>query len=175
MEKVAVAAYLLFTAAQPGLDHIGTIVSGSAPISQEVRPTGYLPTATPDEAALHAKTCNYYDNRARWNSREGDIAFVTMMAEACAAARVSFLSGTPAQRQAARRFLNALSEFREVINAMNLEQYRRHRAGTAVGYYGDGAWAITEAGEVLIARSFGVTDAFETWLDTKPDFALAQR
>lgn len=128
-----------------------------------------------DETARHAGTCRYYWNRAWSRPRDHDVAFVTMMAEACRTALERLSGGSAAERTVSLGFLRRLTEFRALIVGMSSDKYRRARAPGAPRAAAMQRYEISEAGEVLIARCFGVMDAFDAWLARTPGFTLAAR
>lgn len=128
-----------------------------------------------DETARHAGTCTHYWNRAWSRPRDRDVSFVTLMAEACRMAFDTLAHGDPAGQRASLGFLRRLTQFRLTITEMNIAKYRRFRHREAPAARAMESWQVTEAGEVLIARSFGVMAAFDAWLDSSPGFTLAAR
>lgn len=137
-----------------------------------------LPVASMDAPALAA--CHHYDNRARFKAREGDVEFVAVLADACAAARAALTreGGATAQGAAAERFLSLLGQGRATIVAIDRErmalagetgagrdvavEFRRHRR------------LVSTTGEFLILRQVGVFAAMRAWVDAGADFTLAR-
>ncbi|MEM9044916.1 MAG: hypothetical protein AAGC81_09475, partial [Pseudomonadota bacterium] len=77
---------------------------------------------TQDHRADLRAGCNHYENRARFLSREGNIEFVTLMAEACGAAENSLGSLRTEERQAAHLFLHRVLQLKDTIIDMNMRR-----------------------------------------------------
>lgn len=132
------------------------------------------------ERAGWAAACNTYENRARFMTREGEVPFAVVVAEACLGALASLDSGRPAERDAAARLLTRVAVLRDTIVQMNIERvYGTHATPRAMPEPRSGtAWRIagvSATGEYLIARHLGVVDAIRAWLDTGAHFSLASR
>ncbi len=124
-----------------------------------------------------AKICRHYENRARFTPREGAVAPVARIADACGSAlrMIEADAGPSARRAAAVAFLVRLGHARARIDAINAERTqiafaaRRAESGAprllmrnlsrAVGL-------VTPTGEYLIFRIEGVFDALDAWVET---------
>ncbi|MEM8792079.1 MAG: hypothetical protein AAGE80_10705 [Pseudomonadota bacterium] len=149
-------------------------MAAGAPALAEQR----VATLTSDQRADLRAGCNHYENRARFLSREGEIAFVTLMAEACAAAEVSLGSDSASERKTARRFLHRVLELRDTIIDMNMERvYGETDNPFAKPKVAEGDASeftrVTDTGEFLIAHRMGVMSAYQAWLDSGASFSIA--
>ncbi|MEM0943782.1 MAG: hypothetical protein AAGI70_07520 [Pseudomonadota bacterium] len=127
--------------------------------------------------------CNHYQNRARFLTREGQVEFVTMIAEACAAAETSLDGDNPGERQAAERFLRRVLHLRDTIIEMNMTRvYGAQRDPRAQPLTPDGKSAaglgtpfgrVSDTGEFLIAHRLGLFRAYDAWLDSGANFSIA--
>ncbi len=148
---------------------ISCLLAGSGAVSAAADPV-----TPPDDQAEYDSTCNHYSNRARFRARNDAPDFIAILADACLAAQHSLETGPPEERKAARAFLDRLVAFRGTIKDMNVASFRRMREDPASYSRGVSTeWGVTEAGEMLIAKSFGLTAAFDAWLDTGPEFDMA--
>ncbi|MBY8975312.1 hypothetical protein KHP62_05815 [Rhodobacteraceae bacterium NNCM2] len=125
--------------------------------------------------------CNHYQNRARFLSREGDIEFVVLLAEACSAAEKSLDSRREAERLAAMDFLEKVVALRDTLVDMNMRRvygdtenpwakpvFNDYHGGRTIEISRVGKW-----GEFLIAHRMGVFSAYDAWLDSGTDFSIA--
>jgi hypothetical protein len=126
--------------------------------------------AAPGDAA-----CHHYDNRARFLSRTADIAFLTVLAEACVEAQEAVRgAATPsAERAAAKTFLATLDAARGAISAINAGRISQRHRDVALQRQGAGLRLVSNAGEYLILRQAGVFAALEDWVQSGGRFILA--
>lgn len=124
------------------------------------------------EASVVAKTCHYYENRARFRERgAGD--FLVFLSNACEVARSAMRAGSEAA-PAAAEFLTRLVAFRETIMAMNRERvFGRTSDPRAKPLQATGEFVpigqVSETGEFLIAHRMGLLRAFDLWAARTPD------
>lgn len=132
-------------------------------------------TSHTDRAAW-AAACRHYDNRARFLSRDSDVAFVTVLAEGCAAALPMAESPQPSGALA-RLFLTRLAGARAMIGEINADRIRVAHAG-AEGFsrgardLGQAMRLVSDTGEFLILREEGVFRALGAWADSGVRFDL---
>ncbi|MEM9044915.1 MAG: hypothetical protein AAGC81_09470 [Pseudomonadota bacterium] len=127
--------------------------------------------------------CNHYQNRARFLPRKGNIAFVTLLAEACSAAEFSLENGKEPERLAAEWFLSKVVLLRDTLVEMNMERvYGKTKNPWARPVTADGknieAHAVqlrrvNEWGEYLIAHRMGVFSAYDAWRLSGAGFSMA--
>ena len=127
--------------------------------------------------------CNHYQNRARFLSREGEIEFVVLLADACTAAELSLNSTNEHERWAAEWFLGKVVELRDTIVDMNMRRvYGDTKNPWAKPKGADGKDQITRTiqiarvgkwGEYLIAHRMGLFSAYDVWLDSGTGFSIA--
>lgn len=136
------------------------------------------PRVEPTERLAFANACATYENRARFLPRDGDPAFLVLMADGCVAAQESLEDGRAAERGAAATYLRRLVTFRDRVVAANLEQvFGKHhtRVSLPTAPYGklrDMA-SLSLSDEISLAYDLGVIAAFESWRARSPDLALA--
>lgn len=135
------------------------------------------PLLSSDQRNSFAKSCNHYENRARFLPRAQPVDFVVLLAEACSAARIS-LDGTSTERMAAADFLSRLVALNTEITAINVARVfgpeaepasKPMRRGGLLRPIGN----VSATGEFLIAHRMGLLSAFDRWRETSPDFPLA--
>jgi hypothetical protein len=131
--------------------------------------------ATAAAAAPGDAACHHYDNRARFLSRTTDIAFLTVLAEACVEARATVRGAATdsVERSAATTFLATLDAARGAISAINAGRIAQRHRDAAVQRQGAGLRLVSTAGEYLILRQAGVFAALEDWIESGGRFALA--
>ena len=123
-----------------------------------------------------AKTCDHYDNRARFKPRGAGASLEAVFADSCNAALRSLvvsLDTNPYEARRAADFLDRLHTLRTTIIAMNTERmFGPNPAPRAQpitpATYGVSAMVsrsqmVTAAGEYLIAREMGVWAAYRDW------------
>ena len=157
-------------------------------------PTGVLDLASPSGAQAASSSekttengfprdllrsgCNHYENRARFMSRNGQIEFVVMLAEACVAAEKSLDSKIYSERLAAEYFLKKVLRLRNTLIDMNMRRvYGNQTSPFARPVTPDGQLQpirrVSNAGEYLIAHRMGVFTAYQDWLDSGTTFSIA--
>ena len=127
--------------------------------------------------------CNHYQNRARFLPRTGNIAFVTLLAEACSAAEHSLEHGTETEQVAAEWFLAKVVLLRDTIVEMNMERvYGKTKNPWARPMTADGKdneahtvqlRRVSEWGEFLIAHRMGLFSAYDAYLQSGTAFSMA--
>ncbi|MEM9010278.1 MAG: hypothetical protein AAGE18_03570 [Pseudomonadota bacterium] len=131
------------------------------------------------QEALYAQTCSHYDNRARFLTREGALAFVVVLADSCAQALSRFADPTvldpdPGQ-EAARSYLDRLTRFKALILGMNRDRMLGPDPGRRSGARFAGGAPVSETGAYLIARRLGLLHAYSQWVASGGEDLLAQR
>lgn len=135
-----------------------------------------------DEAiARHKLTCNHYQNRARFRSREGLVRLDVLLADSCDLA-LSVLDGRkaagPDEHANAADYLNRLSNLRSTVIEINMLRLYGVNAGPrsqprTVAKRAGAIKQVSTTGEYLIARRMGVLQALEKWRRDAPEFTLA--
>lgn len=137
---------------------------------------------SPPEARAGAaaeQACGHYANRAFAKSRTADVEFVTVLAEACAAARAALADPAtpPAQRVAAADYLDRVAHVRAAIDAINHDRLRRWRRpegrSAAMSDLRAARGLVSPSGEFLILRRAGVFAALDAWVASGASFELA--
>ena len=123
--------------------------------------------------------CRHYENRARFKPRDGDVEFVTVIADACQ--RVSVRLRDPAvsvtERAAGATYLKRLSSVRAAIAAMNATRLAgrdRGESGVNRRDLRSALRLVSPSGEFLILRSAGVFTALRRWMAAGGSFDLAR-
>jgi hypothetical protein len=144
------------------------LASGPAPARDE--------PAVDGATAAHHAACRHFRNRAMFRTRGDRAPLVVILAEACRAALASLqpASGaTDEDRAQAADFLDRLSGFKSLIVRMTVERAfapgspRLDSAGRIVPL----GRPVTATGEYLIAREFGLLDAYRAFMRSGPRFA----
>jgi len=123
--------------------------------------------------------CRHYENRARFKPRDGDVEYVTVIADACQ--RVSLRLRDPAvsvaERAAGATYLKRLADVRAdiaAINATRLAGRDRGESGLNRRDLRSALRLVSPSGEFLILRSAGVFTALRRWLAAGGSFDLAR-
>ena len=153
-------------------------------VAQAFDPLGVPFRSIPAELA---KTCDHYDNRARFKPRGAGASLEAVFADSCNAALRSLvvsLDTNPYEARRAADFLDRLHTLRTTIIAMNTERiFGPNPAPRAKpispATYGVSTMVkrsqtVTAAGEYLIAREMGVWAAYRDWARTA-QFDVAAR
>jgi hypothetical protein len=116
------------------------------------------------ERMQFASACEFHRARsgpAGQDDQQNFMEFSAFLAKACAAALVSFDTGTATQRSHAALLLSRIVLLRDTIAAMNAARART------------GGDRVSATGEFLIAHRMGLLIIYDAWLDTGVEVSLA--
>ncbi|MEM7472249.1 MAG: hypothetical protein AAF340_12935 [Pseudomonadota bacterium] len=124
-----------------------------------------------------ARTCNYFENRARFLKRGPNMQLDAMLADSCRTAlhrMIKHIGTTPYEAKRARAYLERLTDYKRVVISMNTNGFLKARSERPVQLGGAPQMKVSKAGEYLIARQMGVIVALNDWAHTAR-FHLAKR
>ncbi|PTX54710.1 hypothetical protein C8N43_3530 [Litoreibacter ponti] len=121
------------------------------------------------EREVGAKTCAYFENRARHQERSPQQSLEVTLADSCTRA-LDHISGNssdaPELAQSARRYIDRLTALKAVIVSMNTREFLDALArGQTRAAMNIAAVSVTPTGEYLIARQMGVLADHADWAE----------